>query len=270
MTKPSNDSGSDFSDFTILLASSPIPSHPSIRLISEVLKSLRLITDLKADTKIIIAQDGCEDESVKPAYDQYLRKLDKYRRGSGLNITIVLNDKQGHLTGNIRNAIQFVGTKYVLMMQHDLPFVSAFHIYHVIEDMENNSSIKHVRFNRRNSIKAKWDAQSDLFGKQIQGKNYQYTRTGSWSDQNHLSTVEYYQSIVLKEVADGTFMESVLNERSHQNHERYGTYIFGELNFPAMIQHIKGRNSSRYAVLDTIGNFCGRVHRKVQAILRFA
>ncbi len=258
-------------DITILLASSPIPSHPSTRLISSVLSSLRFIKDLKKDTKVLIAQDGCDDSDVLPTYDRYLHKLERLLDRSPLNSRIVRNPIRGHLTGNIRNAIQFVDTKYVLMLQHDLPFVTEFEIYPVIEDMEATPSFKHIRFNRRSNVKAKWDAQSDLFGKQMQGKNCTYTRTGAWSDQNHLSTVDYYKTIVLSEVSDGTFMESVLNERSHRDHERYGTYIYGGVGHPAMIRHIRGRNSSRYAAKDQFAICCdlfGRGVRKISKGLR--
>jgi hypothetical protein len=193
------------------------------------------------DTPIILAHDYSEDNK----FTQYLINLKNYI-SEFKNIQIVVRDSHGNLIGNVRNAFNFINTEYVLIIQHDLPFIKDFEIVKVIEDMKNNSELKHVRFNKRANIKVHSDALNDLFGKQIASTNYTYTRTPSWSDNNHLCRSEYYRDIILKECKDGKFMESYLIKKSttEEIHNKYGTYIFDEINKPAYITHIDGRNNT--------------------------
>ena len=53
------------------------------------------------------------------------------------NVQIVIRDDWGHLTGNVRNAMNYVKTKYVLV-QHDFPFIQKIDIHKVIQDMKMN------------------------------------------------------------------------------------------------------------------------------------
>ena len=68
----------------------------------------------------------------------------------------------------------------------------------------------------------------------VKQKNYTYTRTPGWSDQNHICLKSYYDDIVMKECPDGCAMEFKLQglNTDDQIHKKYGTYIFGELNHP--------------------------------------
>jgi len=62
--------------------------------------------------------------------------------------------------------------------------------------MKTNPELKHVRFNKRANLKQASDALNDLFGKQLVSTNYTYTRTPSWSDQNHICLSKYYRDII--------------------------------------------------------------------------
>jgi hypothetical protein len=224
----------------VIITASFIPSHPSIDLIKETIESLSLLK-LPSGTKIILAHDAGTDE-------KYLKYLDNLREyiAPFPHISITIRETHGCLTGNIRNALQLVTSKYILVIQHDLPFVKCdIDIGKVIEDMEENPSLKHVRFNKRQNIKAAWDARNDLFGEQQKQSNYTYTRTPNWSDNNHLSRLTYYTDIIMKECADGGFMEHRLYRKisNVDIHKKYGTYIFGELNHPAVIKHTNGRKT---------------------------
>jgi len=223
--------------YSIIITASLIKSHPSIDFIKCVIESLKYV-NIDKDTPIILAHDYSNDSK----FINYLENLEKYI-SSNKNIKIVVRNSHGHLTGNIRNAFNFINTEYVLIIQHDLPFIKEFKIENVIQDMENNPELKHIRFNKRANIKAVSDSINDLFGKQIKSKNYTYTRTPSWSDNNHICSSEYYRDIILKECNDGRPMESYLIARSktEEIHNKYGTYIFDSINQPAYIKHIDGR-----------------------------
>lgn len=225
---------------TIIITASFVPSHPSIALIKETIESLALL-NLPSGTKVILAHDAGTDE-------KYLKYLDNLREyiAPYPHISLVVRETRGHLTGNVRNALQYVTSKYILLLQHDLPFIAAADIVKVIEDMEEFPQLKHIRFNRRPNAKIAYDSINELFGKQLPCKNHTYTRTPGWSDQNHISPLSYYTDIVMKECKDGNFMERFLHKRTktEEIHEKYGTYLFGELNYPAMIKHTHGRKTT--------------------------
>ena len=228
-----------FKNYSIIITASYIRSHPSIQYIKKVIESLNLIKDFNNKISVILAHDYSDHED----YKNYLINLQKYLDKYSLNnFKIIMREDHGHLTGNIRNAIQYINTEYVLIIQHDLIFTKSFRVSKIIDDTTINTELKHIRFNKRKNKKKGTDALNDLFGKQIISKNYTYTRTPAWSDQNHLCKTEYYKNIILKECKDGHFMEHYLIQKSKNEeiHNKYGTYIFDCLNAQPYIFHLNG------------------------------
>jgi hypothetical protein len=205
---------------SVIITASFIKSHPSIDFIKNTIESLDYLK-LKEDTPIFLAHDY--NSSLE--YIQYLENLHEYVKDKPF-IKIIKRETHGHLTGNIRNVFNFINTEYVLILQHDLPFIRKLEIYNIIYDMQNTPELKHIRFNKRNNIKFASDSLNDLFGKQLVCTYNTYTRTPSWSDNNHISRTDYYREIILKECKDGSFMENTLIKRSinEEIHKIYGTY----------------------------------------------
>jgi len=226
---------------TVIVTASFIKSHPSIEFIKCTLESLKY-AHLPLCTPIILAHDYSDDEK----YKEYLTNLEDYISDKP-TMKLVVRDSFGALVGNIRNAFKYVTTEYVLVIQHDLPFIRDFNLKKVIEDMKHNPELKHVRFNKRITRKTAWNSVNDLFGKQVQSVNYTYTRTPAWIDNNHICSSKYYRTIILKESPDGTAMETVEMGKSfdEESHKKYGTYIFGKVNEKAYIRHTDGRNRMR-------------------------
>ena len=225
---------------SVIITASFIKSHPSIDFIKYTIESLGYL-NLKEDTPIFLAHDY--NSSVE--YRKYLENLNEYVKDKPF-IKIVIRGKHGGLTFNVRNAFNFINTDYVLIIQHDLPFIRNLEIQDIIYDMQNTPELKHIRFNKRSNIKVATDSLNDLFGKQVTCKYNTYTRTPSWSDNNHISRADYYRDLILKQCKDGGFMEQYLIKRSTNEkiHKIYGTYLFGKLNEPAYITHIDGKNNN--------------------------
>jgi hypothetical protein len=229
----------NMSEFTVIITSSFIPSHPSTKIIDRTLYSLKFIS-ADQNFPIILAHDF----SDKKQYIEYLETIKDYNKKDS-RISIYIRSDHGHLVGNIRNIIDKISTRYILVVQHDLPFVRGFEINKIIEDMDEQLEIKCLRFNKRRNIKVGWDRISNIFGQQIVCKNYTYTRTPAWSDNNHLCTTEYYKDIVLAECKDGTAMEHTLGQKAktESGHKKYGPYIFGAYGEENVIKHIDGRHT---------------------------
>ena len=223
-------------DLTIIITASVIPSHPDITMIKETMKSLDLINH--KNSKIILAHDY----SDKKEYKAYLKNLENYVKNMD-NVQIVVKDDWGNLTGNVRNAMKYVNTKYVLLVQHDFPFIQKTDIHKVIEDMKSMPKLKYIRFNKRNNIKKDCDYDNkNFFNKYNLEGNNNYVSTLCWSDNNHLTTKKYYEEVVLKICKDQTFMEQILNKINNiETHDKFGTYIYGNLNEKPYIKHLNGK-----------------------------
>jgi hypothetical protein len=237
-----NDNDND-NDLTIIITASVIPSHPDIKMIKETMKSLDLINH--KNSKIILAHDY----SDKKEYKAYLKNLEGYVKNMD-NVQIVVRDNWGHLTGNVRNAMKYVKTKYVLLVQHDFPFIQKVDIHKVIEDMKKDSKLKNVRFNQFNNNQiVGWEKdfnKHNLYNKHKINGNYKYLSTGNWSDNNHICSTEHYNRVILSMCKDKTAMERNFFgiERDEKFLEKFGSFLFGDMNTKRFIHHLDG--SERY------------------------
>jgi len=193
---------------------------------------------LPPGTPIVLAHDHGED----PSYLEYLtavRERALYRPAWRVSV----RETHGHLSGNIRCALEGVTTPYVLIVQHDMPFTRPVDVMSVVRDMERDRRLLHVRFNWRRNVKAGCDADNWLWGEEARGGENVYTRTPMWSCLTHLCPTEYYRRVVLEEVPDGYFPENVLRGRATdvETHARYGTYVYGGLGAEACVKHTDGR-----------------------------
>lgn len=225
-------------DLSIIITASYIKSHPEIRIIKETIESLQLLS-LPKDTLVILAHDFSDN----PNYILYLKNLRDYIKDQP-NLTISLRETHGHLTGNVRRALKLVKSEFVLVMQHDLKFHKRpIPIMNVIEDMRENPCLKHIRFNKRCNRPTNCDSHFGLFGKEIKAKNFTYTRTPAWSDNNHICPTKYYNEVVMKICKNGKPMEQFLLTKSKNEkiHEKFGTYLFGPIEDRAYIRDLDGR-----------------------------
>ncbi len=79
-------------NLTVIVTTSPVPSNPSIKMITTVIKSLEDNVFNGKKYKIIIACDGCENKNDK--YEQFVKSLkDFYLKSSDVIVTV--NSKKG-------------------------------------------------------------------------------------------------------------------------------------------------------------------------------
>jgi hypothetical protein len=228
-------------EYSVIIAASRIKSNPSIEFIKCTIESLKHI-HMNPDTPIILAHDYSDDI----IYKNYLNNLKEYISDKK-NIKIVLRKTHGGLSENIRNVLKYIHTDYMLVIQHDFPFIRDFEIEKIIEDMNHNPELKHVRFNKRANIKFGAESLNNLFGKQVKSTNYTYTMTPGWSDNNHLCRTDYYRNIIMKECKRASCMEGRLmfKQKTMKLHNKYGTYLFGKIKEHAYIYHADGALKDR-------------------------
>ena len=246
------------SDITIVLSTSPMPSHPSTAFVDEVVDSIYKFLFRHEKTKIIITCDGTRERNED--YEAFIVNLeDKYKDNA--DIAIIKKPEFGHLTGNLRFAIEYVETEFVFLVQHDISFLRYVDIAKVLEDMRNNPELKHVRFNKRLNTRARGDY--NLGRKRVEA-NYKYISTPQWSDQNHICTVDYFKNEILTRVHKG-FMEHTMRRKARRKHDVFGTFLFGDHKDPAVTCHLQGRHEKELI----IPGFCCVGHENLRNIEKF-
>ena len=247
-------------NLTVIISGSYLDSHPSITFMQEVIESLEL-TGIPHSTPLILSHDkikpGTEGiEEKEKAYLEYFKNLEEYVKTSPFkNITISQAPEWGHLTRTLKYAVSQVKTKYMLVLQHDIHIRREIPVLKMIDLMERQQHVKHLRFNvRRNHPTFMWwdgyHKDGHCIFAEEEYDSVKLCVTPAWSDQNHLATKEYYESVVFPDCTnpDGElihdFMENRLNGLCHHDHSRYGTYIYGEYGAPRTSRHSDGRKSS--------------------------
>lgn len=109
-------------DTTVVLLTSPIPSHPSTEIIEETIRSIRFYTN----AKIIIGIDGVREEQkdMTQNYEEYIYKLLWKCNFEYKNVYPIVFDKHMHQSGMMREILPLIETPLLLFMEHDTPLVT--------------------------------------------------------------------------------------------------------------------------------------------------
>lgn len=107
-------------NITVLVPTSPIPSHPDTKIIEETIYSIR--THLP-ESEIIIMIDGIRDEQKQftDNYIEYTRRLLWKCAHEWYNVVPLLFDEHSHQAIMTRKALELVRTPLILFVEHDTP-----------------------------------------------------------------------------------------------------------------------------------------------------
>lgn len=110
---------------SLIVVTSPIPSHPDTTLIDIAIESV-----LKMNypfSEMIISYD--KDRKNTSSYKTYKKNMkSKYPQFKHLEL-----DKHGHFIGTFHNALNHCKTKYFFLLQHDISLVGKFPIQECLE-----------------------------------------------------------------------------------------------------------------------------------------
>lgn len=235
---------------TIVILCSPLDSNPSTEIVTRTIESLNFICE-RTKLNVLISHDFPKrklGDIQRKRYDKYLVNLEN-QFSDEENVQIIKLEKHGFLSGNVKNALQRVSTPFVLVMQHDLPFVSEIKIEKLIKLMLIETSIKHCRFNKKINTPTGWDGATEeriefyeeaSFG---DDNGIKMCRTLAWSDNNHLVQKEYYDKLVFNLLKNRkTYPENVINPlNTQETWKLFGTWIYGPYGSPPTIEHVDSR-----------------------------
>ena len=247
---------------TVLVVGNPSPTHPSTALVDETLASLQRFLGVAqegSDIRIVVSHDGLPVFSSarrRRAFAGYLFGL-KARLGADVSVC-ALSRRRG-LTRNIELGLRYVQTPYVLIVQHDLPFVQPVDLREAVATMLNDSRVKHLRFNLLPNSEPGWDsgmppglqmapAVRSSFHQEIESViGTPLMRTLNWSDNNHLCHSSYYSEVVfpivgLRPIPPERAMIPLVTPETHMH---FGTFVWGRSDAAPMIAHSDGRRFSQ-------------------------
>ena len=260
-------SGSVFEDLPVnkicvIVLTNPIPAIPSTAMIEQSIRSLKNL-GLPSSTEVLVSFDGLRlgqrFTRTRKKYRQYFDDISSSDWGFP-GMKVLQLKRWGHISQVLRKSLKIVAAPYVLIVQHDLTFIRRVDLESVVDLMEKNREVRHVRFNLRSNQPVHQDAftttkrqtvrinREAFFADRTSRNGDQeipLVQTLCWSDNNHLCGREYLEKVILGPI--GRFRiapEWAMNKlNSEANHGTLGTFIYGRTGDAATIRHLDGRGT---------------------------
>ena len=242
-------------EITSIITTAPQKSIPSPHLILETIKSLSLGSLEKS--RVIIGFDGnkvinhenlhpkCKSEFSEELYNEYKNNVKKEARAILPNVDFVEMPERSCLSNLLKECMSKVTTKFVCVIQQDLPFIKSFNLNTIMSLMNVNSKVKMVRLARlSNEYHEKWTKENcgnSLESEKITFMGDTFITCSQMSDQNHISTVSFYNDNIWPNVKPFDFMEHQIICNPVINNDRSVWYL-GDIN-DGYIGNTDGRNS---------------------------
>ena len=184
-------------DSTVIILSSLIPTHPSVFMINKTITSIRKMIIGVKNPKIIITIDGIPinkitDENIGRLHD-YTNELRRLFQ-KDLSVMLLPHIKNLHINNSIKNALNFIETKYIYIVQHDFEFIRTVNHTEIVFEMEKYpEKIQIVRFDKGVGRGQLYNQQKKLKKKGCDVDHNEKFVLSRWSDNNHFTTKKYYE-----------------------------------------------------------------------------
>ena len=267
---------------TVLVQTSPIPSHPSTALIEALFRSFAKADGL-LESRVVILADGCEEskdderENVKHGkassetasnYRKFLKNLKDlvdnqtppFCPVTGGSIELVqLSERYGSAPA-IRCAMgTVVSTPLVMVCQHDNFFINPAPLRQVVDAMCDTTGlgidatcihfVSTATMNYQEKVKRRYNL--DLRPVHVEGLDHPLVPLAFWYGRSHVSYSSYVRDYVLnRELPKGSHLEELLGQSQLDaiildptSHKKYGTYVLDQQ--MEVIYHLSGRRARR-------------------------
>lgn len=195
---------------TVMVTTSPIPSHPSTAIIESTINSVRHFLD----SEILVMVDGVRPEQAdrEGDYWEYVRRLMLVAERDG-NITPVVSWLHVHQAELMRRALEHVTTPYVLFVEHDCPFDGQPIDFEGVLTAMDYYSLNLMRFFHESHVP---EGHAHLFLETEPPErhlNIPFIRTMQWSQRPHVARTDFYRALMSQFFAPGarTMLEEVLH-----------------------------------------------------------
>lgn len=175
---------------TIVVPTSPIPSHPSTEIIEETIKSIRHHTAMD----IIITIDGVREEqaAMRKDYEEYIARLLWKCNFEWDNVTPMLFTEHMHQSGMMKAALEKIETPLVMYVEHDTPLTTDREIdWGGIAGFILSNEANVVRFHFEEVIPQEHEYLM-VHEKDVPG----FIATKQWSQRPHVARAGFYREVM--------------------------------------------------------------------------
>ena len=214
---------------TVLIPTSPIPSHPSTAILDETIVNIRKYTD----AKIILLCDGVH-ESLRQREDNYRAYLQAVHENVTYkkygNADIVLFSVHNHQSGMTRWILQEIETPLICFCEHDTSPIGEIPWQRICDLVLYSREINCMRFNIFDRIP---DEHEYLMLKEYYEDSVKYRRTIQWSQRPHIAKTDWYRNILTdyftrdqKSMIEDIMHSVVQSEYDQKGKDEFGLAIY--------------------------------------------
>lgn len=239
------------SPITVVIPTSPIPSHPDPAVLVETVDSIR---DRLPDAEILIVADGVRDEQAHLAddYHGYLHHVSWLCNVAWDRTALMVLPFHRHQALALREAMREVDTPLVLVAEHDTPLQGPFNWGRMARILSQGEADV-IRFLHESRVLP--DYEHLMLGGVETPFGLKMRRTKQWSQRPHLATAAFYRHILSSYFGDDsrTMVEDVMHgvvknlvDMDELNWFRFRLWVLCEPDENGSIQrsyHLDGRGS---------------------------
>lgn len=183
------------SEITILVACSPIPSHPNTEILDHTLNSIR---ERLPDSEIILMFDGVapKDVAIKSRYEKFVQKM-LWKSNYDLEPCVgLVFQEHKHQTGMTREALKLIDTPLLLFVEQDTPLHDDIP-FEGLSDVIIGGYANLIRFHHEAQIHPEHEyLMIDTTPIEILGQPLMRTR--QYSQRPHLALTDFYRKVCEK------------------------------------------------------------------------
>jgi hypothetical protein len=208
---------------TVVMVTSPIPTHPDTWVIDETLSGVRAQDEL-AGVEVLVLADGVPEHLAHMTrdYEAALQRLMVDHRGE--NVVVVRHDEHLHQAEMTRRALESIDTPLVLFVEHDTPLTGTIPWGDLVVPILAGQ-VDHIRMHYGTEI-GDYHRHLMLADEPRVICGVPLMRTAQWSQRPHLAATAYYRDILGHHFAPGVrsmiedVMHGVVQDRWRRDGER--------------------------------------------------
>ena len=188
-------------NITILICTSPIPSHPSTAILDETITNIRKYTDAKA----IIMADGVH-ESISHRTEDYEKYLITVKDNiiSGLygDCSLKVFEHHRHQSEMTKQTLKEVTTPLIMFVEHDTSIIGEIPFNDICDIFISNyyTEINYIRFNIFHEILKE---HKYLMLEKFEYHRIPLTQTLQYSARPHIARTDWYKDILWTYFSEG-------------------------------------------------------------------
>lgn len=225
---------------TVLIPTSPIPSHPSTDIIDHTIASIRYWL---SEASMHVMCDGIrpEQEEYRQRYKDYLDAA--FRNCQGTQTCFHQFDEHAHQVAMTRTVLAEVKTPLILWAEHDCPLVTDRPIdWQGIVDVLLSGDAECIRFHYESRITP---YHLYLFEEQFESHGVPLWKTRQFCARPHVATVDFYKRAlaVFSPEANSMIEDRLITFVEHQPWENWRVAVYNPPDSMHRSIHLDGRGS---------------------------